>query len=181
MVNKNSKGFAFGTMLIIGSLWRRWFGGGFGRAGNITRGVKYLALLGIIFLSYWFKGIFDLSNWEMYIVCLAFAIHWAVGHGTWFCYWDTSSSAEGRLPLLDKFIFWCIGEENSRTFWGNFFGMFVRYTITAIPVAAITSWWFLLAGLLTALCYVPAGIKKSVALGEFLSGAVNFMLLFLCI
>lgn len=163
---------------IIGAFYRRWFGGGFGKFGDITRGVKYAVLFGIIVCMYFLKGLLD---WRMYVVFLAFAVHWAVGHGTWFCYWDTSTSAEGRLPLLDKFIFWCIGEEKSRTFWGNFFGMFVRYTITAAPVAVFTSWWFLLAGLLTAVCYIPAGIMKSVPIGEYFAGAVNFVLLYLCI
>lgn len=109
-------------------------------------------------------------------------LFWAIGHGTWFIYWDHSAFAEGRLPLLDKFIWFCIGVDESRTFWGNAFGMFCRYEITAIPVAFfLPNAWFLLAGVLVSLSYAVAGMKKNTGIGEYLAGGTVFSLLFFCI
>lgn len=166
---------------VLGAGFRRFFGGGFGKLGKITRFWKYLLLAAIFFLMYYVKSVLDWYNWEMYWTLFWFMIFWALGHGAWYCYWDTSDSGEGRLPLIDKIIWACIGKENSRTFWGNAFGMCVRYELTAIPVAVFTSWWFLLAGFIVALCYVPAGIKHNTNIGEYLAGATIFPLLYLCI
>lgn len=181
-MKKNTKNFLYTIIFaIIGGFHRRWFGGGFGKLGDITRLFKYIILALIVFSMYYLKDILDWQDWCMYVVLISFAIHWAVGHGTWYCFWDKSNSAEGRLPMIDKIVWFCIGKNESRTFWGNFFGMFVRYTLTAIPVAFLTSWWFLTAGLITAVCYIPAGLKKDTRIGEYLAGALNFALLYLCI
>lgn len=166
---------------LIGACWRRWYGGGFGKAGLITRFWKYIALALIVLAMYFVKGLLDWQDWRMYGSIISFMIFWAVAHGTWFIYWDHSDFAEGRLPLLDKFIWFCIGVEESRTFWGNGFGMFCRYTLTSIPVAFCTSWWFLTAGLIVSLCYAIAGYKKDTRIGECLAGGLVFTLLFFCI
>ena len=166
---------------VLGAGFRRFFGGGFGKLGKITRFWKYLLLAAIFFSMYYVKSVLDWYNWEMYWTLFWFMIFWALGHGAWFCYWDHSDSGEGRLPLIDKLIWACIGKENSRTFLGNAFGMCVRYELTAIPIAVFTSWWFLLAGFIVALCYVPAGIKHNTNIGEYLAGATIFPLLYLCI
>lgn len=181
-MQENTKKKIASVFVVIGSLgWRRWFGGGFGKAGMITRFWKYLVLAGVVVGMYFVKGLLDWQDWRMYAVIASFMIFWAIGHGTWYAYWDHSDFAEGRLPLLDKFIWFCIGVDKSRTFWGNAFGMCVRYELTAIPVAFSTSWWFLLAGPIVSLCYVPAGFKKDTRIGEWLAGASIFGLLYLCL
>ena len=168
---------------LIGACWRRWFGGSFGKAGLITRFWKYVVLIVICAIMFLIKYPYSTfwANWRTYAVIASFMLFWAIGHGTWYAYWDHSDFAEGRLPLLDKFIWFCIGVDKSRTFWGNAFGMCVRYELTAIPVAFSTSWWFLLAGPIVSLCYVPAGFKKDTRIGEWLAGASIFGLLYLCL
>jgi hypothetical protein len=59
--------------------------------------------------------------------------------------------------------------------------MFVRYTLTSIPIAFLTDWRFMLAGLITAVCYIPAGFKKHTPIGEYLAGTWNSVLLYLCL
>lgn len=166
---------------FFGAFFRRWFGGGFGKFGDVSRFWKYLSL-SIAFIAAWFylNGI-DWTAWKMYAALVSFMVFWAVGHGTWFVYWDDTAAAEGRLPLIDKIVWFCIGVDESRTFWGNCFGMFVRYTITAIPVAIFTSPLFLTAGAVVALSYVPAGFKKDTRLGECLAGFFVFFLLWWCL
>lgn len=56
-MSQNRKGFlAPGLLasLTFGALWRRWFGGGFGKAGLITRFWKYLLLVLFVLWCYWF-------------------------------------------------------------------------------------------------------------------------------
>lgn len=166
---------------ISGSYIRRWFGGGYGKAGKITRFWKYLAIVFVVYTMYQLKVQHFWTDWEFYWTEVWFCIFWSIGHGTWFCYWDHSSSAEGRLPMIDKLIWACIGVHESRTFLGNCFGMFVRYELTSIPIAISTSLWFLLAGPIVALCYIPAGLKKNTNIGEHFGGALVFILLYLCI
>lgn len=166
---------------ILGSMWRRWFGSGFGKFGEITRFWKYLVLTLIVLFMYFVKKVLDWSNWEMYGCIISFMVFWSIGHGTWYAYWDHSDFAEGRLPWLDKFIWFCIGVDESRTFWGNAFGMCARYTLTSIPVALCTSLWFLTAGLVVSSCYAVAGYKKDTRIGEYLAGGTVFSLLFFCI
>jgi hypothetical protein len=166
---------------VFGAFFRRWFGGGFGKFGDVSRFWKYLSL-SIAFIAAWFylNGI-DWTALKMYAALVSFMVFWAVGHGTWFVYWDDTAAAEGRIPLIDKIVWFCIGVDESRTFWGNCFGMFVRYTITAIPVAIFTSPLFLTAGAIVALSYVPAGFKQDTRLGECLAGFFVFFLLWWCL
>jgi hypothetical protein len=168
------------SFLVAGAFWRRFFGTRKG-IGNVTRFWKYLILAIIVLAMYYTKSILNWENWRMYWTIVWFMIFWAIGHGTWYCFWDHSDSGEGRLPLIDKIIWFFIGVDESITFWGNAFGMCVRYELTAIPVAFSTSWWFLLAGPIVSLCYVPAGFKKDTRIGEWLAGASIFGLLYLCI
>lgn len=60
---------------ILGAFWRRWFGEGFGKLGDITRLFKYIALAGIVAAMYYAAGKFDVKNGRMYAVMIAFAIH----------------------------------------------------------------------------------------------------------
>ena len=173
-----TEAFIFG---VFGGLWRGWFGGRFGKFGDVSRFWKYLVLT-VAFIAAWFyqNGI-DWTAWKMYAALVSFMVFWAVGHGTWFVYWDNSAASEGRLPLIDKIIWFCIGVDKSRTFWGNCFGMFVRYTITAIPVAIFTDPLFLTAGAIVALAYVPAGRRRNTHIGEYLAGFGVFFLLWWCL
>ena len=167
---------------VCGGAFRRWFGGGFGKFGAVSRFWKYLVITGLVLLMYSAKGILDWRSWRMYATIVSFMWFWSCSHGAWFIYWDHSDAAEGRKPLLDKWLWFLVGIDKSRTFWGYCLGMFNRYEMTAIVVAlCIPSWWFLLAGGLVALAYVPAGLKQDTRIGEVLAGALVFPLLYLCI
>lgn len=166
----------------VGAFWRRWFGGGFGRFGDVSRFWKYLFLVSAVLAMYWANGAMDWTAWRMYAATAAFALFWAWGHGAWFVYWDTSDSAEGRKPYLDRLLWRLVGVDGSRTFWGNCLGMFLRYELTAVLVAVcLPSWWFLVAGAMVALAYVPAGRRKDTRLGECLAGGAVFAWFFACI
>lgn len=175
-------GLITGLFAVIGAFWRRWFGGGFGKFGDITRFFKYLVLAAIVAGMYYAAGKFDVKDWRMYAVMIAFAIHWAVGHGDYFYVYDTKKD-EGRI----KWINWCLykiyGKDNYHNFKGNVTGLFLRYTATAVLVAiSIPDALFLLAGALTAGVYAVTGkMKYAIPCAEFLSGAVNFAMLYYCI
>lgn len=91
-------------------------------------------------------------------------------------YWDHSDSAEGRKPIIDKILWFLVGVDKSRTFWGNFLGMTIRYTLTSIGLAFTLHWSFIFAGLLVGICYIPAGLVKNTKIGEYLAGASVFAL-----
>ena len=167
---------------ILGAFWRRWYGGGFGRFGDITRLFKYIALAGIGAAMYYAAGKFDVKNGRMYAVMIAFAIHWAVGHGDYFYVYDTEAD-EARIKWIDWVLRKIYGENGYYNFKGNVTGMFLRYTSTAILVSVcLPNAWFILAGALTALVYALLGKSdKAIPYSEYLSGAVNFVLLYLCI
>lgn len=167
-------------ILPFAFIWRAWFGGSF---GYCWRWVKYLVGIAIILAMYYIKDILDWNNWHMYAVCISFMIFWALSHGMWFKYWDHSSEAEDRHPLFVKFVMLlCGGPEQSRSFWGNFIGMTVRYTLTAILVAIlIPNLWFCFAGLIVGVSYIPAGLAHNTKIGEFIAGPCVFTLLFFCI
>lgn len=163
----------------IGSVWRRWFGGGFGKFGDITRGIKYAVLFGIIICMYSLK---DMLDWRMYVVFLAFAIHWAVGHGDYFYVYDTNPD-EARIKWIDWVLRKIYGENGYYNFKGNVTGLFLRYTSTSCLVSVcVDNALFLLSGALTALVYALLGKSdKAIAYSEYLAGAVNFVLLYNCI
>lgn len=168
---------------VIGSLgWRRWFGGGFGKLGDITRLFKYIALALIVFSMYHLKGLLNWQDWRMYAVLISFAIHWAVGHGDYFYLLDTGKD-EGRIKWIDRALRKIYGENGYYNFKGNCTGMFLRYTSTAILVSVcIGNAWFIPAGLLTVLAYIATcKLPHPIVWAELLSGAVNFGLLYLCI
>lgn len=165
---------------ILGALWRRWFGGGFGKAGLITRFWKYLVLALIVLAMYYVKKILDWYNLHMYAVMVSFAIHWALGHGDYYRVYDTSPD-EGRIRWIDWTLRMLYGKDNYYNLKGNVTGLLLRYTSTACLVS-LCLWnpWFLLAGPLTTLSYVVTG-KISTMAGEYLAGALNFALLYLCL
>ena len=167
---------------ILGAFWRRWFGGGFGKLGDITRLFKYIALAGIVAAMYYAAGKFDVKNGRMYAVMIAFAIHWALGHTDYFYVYDTEAD-EGRIKWIDWILKVIYGEGNYYNFKGNVTGLFCRYTGTACIVAfCIPNVYFIFAGLLTAGVYALTGkMKNPIVIAEFLSGLVNFALLYLCL
>lgn len=169
---------------VIGALWRRWFGGGFGKLGDITRLWKYLVLIVICFTMYYVKRL-CFTFWQDYttwLVIIAFAIHWAVGHGDYFYLLDKEPD-EPRIKWIDWTLRKIYGEGNYYNFKGNCTGLFLRYTSTAILVAlCIPNVWFVLAGLLTTLAYIiTCRLPKPIVWAELLSGALNFGLLYLCL
>lgn len=188
MKKRSLLGFLILPLVFI---WRAWFGGSF---GYCWRWVKYLVGIAIVLAMYWIKGLLNckeiltswqgvLDNWRIIAVCISFMVFWALSHGMWYKYWDHSSDAEDRHPLFVKFVMWlCGGPEQSRSFWGNFIGMTVRYTLTAILVAVlIPNLWFCFAGLIVSVSYIPAGLAHNTKIGEFIAGPCVFTLLFFCI
>lgn len=169
---------------IVGAFWRRWFGGGFGKLGDITRLFKYIALVLIMAWMYLFLDpdydiLHSYGTWDDYI---AFAIHWAMGHGDYFYLLDFSPD-EPRIKWIDWTLRKIYGEGNYYNFKGNCTGMFLRYTSTAILVAVcVGNAWFVLAGLLTVLAYiVTCKLPRPIVWAELLSGALNFGLLWWCL
>ena len=162
---------------ILGAIWRRLYGGGFGKFGNITRFWKYLVLAIIMLTMFYFKNKLVWNDWKIYADIVFFMIFWAIGHGAWFVYWDHSDSAEGRKPLMDKILWFLVGVDESRTELGNCLGMCIRYTLTSIGLAITVHPAFMFAGAIVAMCYVPAGIKHNTGIGELLAGGSIFTLL----
>lgn len=162
---------------ILGALWRRWFGGGFGKLGDMSRFWKYLGLILLVTSMYIFKLSEFWTDWHYYGTLVCFMIFWAVSHGAWFVYWDHSSAAEGRKPLIDRLLWFLVGVDKSRTFWGNFLGMTIRYTLTSIGLAITVHWSFIFAGLMVGICYIPAGIRHDTRIGELLAGGTVYTLL----
>ena len=180
---ENSKTLAFALAFgAIGAVWRRWFGMGGNKLGEIPRIFKYLALFMIVVGMYWAAGALDWTGWRMYAVAGAFAYHWSRSHGDYFHVWDTSPD-EGRIKWIDCVLRLIYGEGNYYDFQGNVTGLLIRYTSTACLVAAcIPDPLFLLAGALTAASYVVFGKStRPTEYAEYLAGALNFVLLFLCL
>lgn len=170
------------SFILLGSLWRRFFGGGFGKLGDITRGWKYLVLALIVLAMYYTKNLLDWTNWRIYAVIVSFMIHWAIGHGDYFYLLDKDPD-EPRIKWIDWTLRKIYGEGNYYNFKGNITGLFLRYTSTACLVSiCLHNAWFILAGLLTVLAYiVTCKLPKPIVWAEFLSGALNFGLLYLCV
>lgn len=167
----------------LGAFWRRWFGGGFGKLGDITRLWKYLVLVLIVFTMYWSLNILDWTSVRMYLVCLSFCYHWARSHHDWFYVWHTNPD-QGCIKWIDWVLRHIFPESMYYGFWWNVTGLFLRYTSTALLVAiCIPNALFITAGLLTTLAYVVtskigAG-KTPVQCAEWLAGALNFGLLYI--
>ena len=168
--------------MIVGAFWRRWYGGGFGKLGDITRFWKYLLMAGIVLSMYYVKSLLDWQDWRMYAVIASFAYHWARSHGDYFYIYDTGKD-EGRIKWIDRVLRLIYGEDGYYNFKGNVTGLFLRYTSTACFVAlALPCPWFILAGLLTAFAYAVTGkMERPTDKAEWLAGALNFTLLYLCI
>ena len=166
----------------VGALWRRWFGGGFGRAGLITRFWKYLVLAGVVIGMYFAKSALDWLNWRMYSVIASFAYHWARTHHDSYNVWSKEPD-EGRIRWIDWVLRILYGENGYYNFKGNVTGLFLRYTATACVVCvAILNAYFAFAGLITTLSYVVTGkLKYSTNWAEWIAGAMNFGLLYVCI
>lgn len=167
---------------LIGASWRRWYGGGFGKAGLITRFWKYLVLAGVVVGMYFVKGFLDWQDWRMYAVIAAFAYHWARSHGDYFFVYSTAPD-DRRIRWIDWVLRKLYGENGYFNFKGNVTGLFLRYTATACVVCiAIPDWRFVFAGVLTTLSYVVTGrMKYSTNWAEWIAGALNFGLLYLCL
>ena len=162
---------------VLGALWRRWFGGGF---WDVSRFWKYLVLV-LIVTSMYIETQFWL-DWHYYCTVVFFMIFWAVSHGDYFYIYDTGKD-EGRVKWIDWVLWKIYGEGNYYNFKGNVTGLLLRYTSTACIVAVcIPNAWFVLAGPLTVFAYIVTGkLKKPIVWAEFLSGALNFELLYLCL
>lgn len=168
--------------LVAGAFWRRWFGGGFGKFGDITRGWKYLILAAIVLAIYYINILLDWTDWRMYAVIASFMYHWSRSHGDYFYVYDTGKD-EGRIKWIDYVLRLLYGKDGYYNFKGNVTGLLLRYTSTACLVAlCIPNAWFIIAGPLTVLAYIVTGkLPKPIVWAEFLSGALNFGLLYLCI
>ena len=168
----------------VGAVWRRWYGGGFGKVGMIARFWKYVVLIVICFTMYWATDPYCTfwANWRTYAVICAFAYHWARSHGDYFFVHSTEPD-EGRIRWIDWILRKIYGEGNYYNFKGNVTGLLLRYTATACIVCiAIPSPYFAFAGLLTALSYALTGkMYAATNNAEYLAGALNFGLLYLCI
>ena len=170
------------SFMVIGGIARRWYGGGFGKLGDITRFWKYLVFALIVLSMYYVKSLLDWQNWRMYAVIVAFSYHWARSHGDYFYVYDTGKD-EGRIKWIDWTLRLLYGKDNYYNFKGNCTGLLLRYTSTACLVAlCIPNAWFCVAGVLTTLSYVATGkMENPTDKAEWLAGALNFGLLYLCI
>lgn len=185
MKNKQKTISILTGFMAIGALWRRWFGGGFGKLGDITRFWKYLILAAIVLAMYYIKSLLDWNDWRMYAIIASFMYHWARSHHDWFYVWHTNPD-QGCIKWIDWVLRHIFPENMYYGFWWNVTGLFLRYTSTACIVAlCIPNAWFVIAGLLTTLCYVATGKvgtgKTPVQCAEYLAGAANFGLLYWCI
>ena len=167
---------------VLGALWRRWYGGGSGKLGDITRGWKYLVLAVIVLSMYYVNILLDWTDWRMYAVIASFMYHWSRSHGDYFYVYDTGKD-EGRIKWIDYVLRLLYGKDGYYNFKGNVTGLLLRYTSTACLVAlCIPNAWFIIAGLLTVLAYIVTGkLPKPIVWAELLSGALNFGLLYLCL
>ena len=184
MLEDTKKKIAY-VFILTGSIgWRRWYGGGFGKAGMITRFWKYVVLIVICAIMFRIKHPYSTfwANWRTYAVIAAFAYHWARSHGDYFFVYSTAPD-EGRIRWIDWVLRILYGENGYFNFKGNVTGLAFRYGATAMIVSIfIPNAWFVLAGLLTTLSYVITGkMKNPTNKAEYLAGALNFGLLYLCI
>jgi len=182
--NKNNGLFALFAFGAIGALWRRWFGGGFGKAGKITRFFKYAVLILVCLTMLYVKlrCFTYLGEFTTYEQIVSFAFHWAEGHGDYFFVWDTGKD-EGRIRWIDWVLRRIYGKGNYYCFKGNVTGLVLRYGSTACLVAVcLSNPLFILSGLLTPLSYVITGkMENPTNKAEFLAGALNFALFYLCL
>ena len=150
--------------------------------GDMTRALKYAVLFALVFSAYASLKILNWSDWRPYAVAVAVAYHWARSHGDYFNVYDTGKD-EGRIKWIDWLLKVIYGEGKYYNFKGNVTGLFCRYTSTACIVAiCIPNVYFIFAGLLTAGVYALTGkMKNPIVMAEFLSGLVNFALLYLCL
>lgn len=173
--------FLFGT---IGALWRRWFGGGFGKAGKITRFWKYAVLILVCFIMIYVKTLCFtfLGESRTYAEIVSFAYHWARSHGDYFYVWSKGKD-EGRIKWIDLTLRLIYGKDGYYNFKGNVTGLVLRYGSTSVLVAlCFGNPLFCLSGLLTPLAYVITGkMEKPTQKAEFLAGAANFILFYLCL
>ncbi len=184
MKNKNNGLFALFAFGAIGALWRRWFGGGFGKAGKITRFFKYAVLILVCLTMLYVKMrcFTFLGEFTTYEKIVSFAFHWAEGHGDYFFVWDTGKD-EGRIRWIDWALRRIYGKGNYYCFKGNVTGLVLRYGSTSCLVAlCLGNPLFCLSGLLTPLSYVITGkMENPTNKAEFLAGALNFALFYLCL
>lgn len=166
---------------IIGAFWRRWFGGGFKGFLPDSRFWKYLVLVIIVLSMYYVKAEYVYPK-NVYLSIVAFAYHWARSHGDYFYVYDTGKD-EGRIKWIDWVLRLLYGKDGYYNFKGNCTGLLLRYTSTACIVAlCIPNAWFCVAGVLTTLSYVATGkMERPTEKAEWLAGALNFGLLYLCI
>lgn len=113
---------------------------------------------------------------------IAFAIHWALSHGDYYQVLDTSKD-KGRIKWIDWVLRRLYGEDGYYNFKGNVTGLFLRYTGSACVVAlCLPNAWFIVSGILTTLAYIVTGkMERPTEKAEWLAGALNFGLLYLCI
>lgn len=184
MKNKNNGLFALFAFGAIGALWRRWFGGGFGKAGKITRFFKYAVLVLVCLTMLYVKTrcFIFLGETKTYEEIVSFAFHWAEGHGDYFYVWSKGKD-EGRIRWIDFTLRLIYGKDGYYNFKGNVTGLLLRYTSSACVVAFfLHNPLFILSGLLTTLSYVATSkMEKPTNKAEFLAGALNFALFYLCL
>ena len=184
MKEKNKTLLAALTFGAIGALWRRWYGGGFGKAGKITRFFKYLALIIVCLTMMYVKTLCFtfLGDFTTYEQIASFAYHWARSHGDYFYVWSKGKD-EGRIRWIDFTLRLIYGKDGYYNFKGNVTGVFLRYTSTACVVAFfLHNPLFILSGLLTTLSYVATSkMEKPTAKAEWLAGSLNFILFFVCL
>lgn len=183
MKKKNQKSIgALASFMLLGGIARRWYGGGFKKILPDSRFWKYIFMTVIVLSMYYVNGLLDWYDWRMYAVIASFMYHWARSHGDYFYVYDTGKD-EGRIWWIDQVLRLLYGEDGYYNFKGNCTGLLLRYSSTACLVAlCIPNAWFILAGFLTAFAYAITGkMEKPTDKAEWLAGALNFGLLYLCI
>lgn len=140
------------------SLWRRYFGGYEDeyKNGLEYRGVQMFLCILVVTLYEW---LVKSHLWYISLLCgVLVYIFWCKGHYYYFkCGTESDAyidecEAKGRKPAMN----WLVAPVNKkigfkpRTKLYCFVGMFLRYTLLAIPVAFIVGWQFMIASI-----YIP--------------------------
>lgn len=169
---------------FLGGFLRRCMGGAIKAPKVITVGaLSFLAaaLCGGTFLAQALVAVFT-------------AIYWAMGHGS---YMDMGTQDKPDNERFKRILDWFFGAETKPSISRDFYGMVLRYTVPAVPVAVIfvlagnsAVVWFPIVGVLIASAYLIFSLNSDdlkhtkvwfdgfTSYGEWAAGFIFYGLLF---
>lgn len=173
--------------LLIGLL------GGFLRRcmGGAIHAPKFITVGALAFVS---AALCEGTFLAQALVALFTAIYWAMGHGSYMDMGTQDDPDNERFkPILD----WLFGHEAKPSIRRDFYGMVLRYTVPAVPVAVIfvlaghsAAVWFPVVGVLIASAYLIFSLNRDAikhtkvwfdgftSYGELAAGFIFYSLLF---